>query len=339
MTHSQYLLPGLPDLLKSHRLSYKKFLHNGIDEEFDLLSAKTELNEEEIFYEGLKLNHIDELSPSQVESLDYIYHAEEKIFLVPKRTLEDSLRGRQSHSFHLFIPLEVKILPFQDELDTSYFVGANILKASEKASENAKNTQEPVNSTLTTAQQQLADTSSAQVLNLTGAPVLSKGSALGFGSPFHSSHSTEETLRQPPQEDSSESLSNFSPGSPPHIFFRGGSGSPFSETRKEFYQTALSFFFQQPKIQKIFITKRFLLLRWFCEKLQHIEPSLAGNPQEKVLHSQVNTTELGAMQETRTGTGQVAADQFDLTFTKFDRETKTKLYQLYQNILLKFAFR
>jgi hypothetical protein len=127
MTHSQYLLPGLPDLLKSHRLSYKKFLHNGIDEEFDLLSAKTELNEEEIFYEGLKLNHIDELSPSQVESLDYIYHAEEKIFLVPKRTLEDSLRGRQSHSFHLFIPLEVKILPFQDELDSSYLSGSKFL--------------------------------------------------------------------------------------------------------------------------------------------------------------------------------------------------------------------
>ena len=82
MKHSQYLLPALPDLLKSHRLSYKKFLHNGIDEEFHLLSAKTELNEEELFYESLKFHHVDELSPSHIESLDYIYHPEEKIFLM-----------------------------------------------------------------------------------------------------------------------------------------------------------------------------------------------------------------------------------------------------------------
>ena len=335
MTHSQYLLPGLPDLLKSHRLSYKKFLHNGIDEEFDLLSAKTELNEEEIFYEGLKLNHIDELSPSQVESLDYIYHAEEKIFLVPQRTLEDSLRGRQSHSFHLFIPLEVKILPFQDELDTSHFVGANPLKASE----NTKDTQESMKSTLTNvglradnSQGSWAGFASEDNQNSTPDSVLSTGltepQVPGFGSPLKLSQNGEENSRQTTSERIDESEPPFLPGSSPHVFFRGGSGSPLSETRKEFFQTALSFFFQQPKIQKIFITKRFLLLRWFCEKLQYIEPSLKSDPPEKVVQFPNPVVVLSGQAPSQ--------DQFDFTFSKFDLETRTKLYQLYQNILLKF---
>jgi len=307
MTHSQYLLPGLPDLLKSHRLSYKKFLHNGIDEEFDLLSAKTELNEEEIFYEGLKLNHIDELSPSQVESLDYIYHAEEKIFLVPKRTLEDSLRGRQSHSFHLFIPLEVKILPFQDELDSSYLSGSKFLHSPHAHHEDPEPSSRPF------FPQRVMETSDGK----------SQGD-------FFPSHQAQTQVSTP-----SSSL--------PHLFFRGGSGSPLSETRKEFFQAALSFFFQQPKIQKILRTKRFLLLRWFCEKLQSLEPTLLVAPS---LESDQNENvtqlppsrgsfpcEISSQAANEVGS---SSSHFDLTFGKFDHQTKTKLYHLYQNILLKF---
>ena len=251
MTHSQYLLPALPDLLKSHRLSYKKFLHNGMNEEFDLLSAKTELNEEEIFYEGLKLSYVDEISPSQVESLDYIYHPEEKIFLIPKRTLEDSLRGRQSHSFHLFVPFEVKILPFEDELDSTQRVPNITFGAARRTSP-----EDPI-----------------------------------FG-PGRSSQS-KDTLKSAEGE--------FDIHQSPEVFFRGGSGEPLSEKKKEFYQKALQFFFQQEKIQALSLTQRFLLLRWFCEKLQYLDP-----PSVSVLPHH------------------------------FSDETKTKLFQIYQRIISRF---
>jgi DNA-directed RNA polymerase subunit beta len=307
MTHSQYLLPALPDLLKSHRLSYKKFLHNGIDEEFDLLSAKTELNEEELFYEGLKLSYVDELSPSQVESLDYIYHPEEKIFLIPKRTLEDSLRGRQSHSFHLFVPLEVKILPFQDELDPTH----SIL---EPHFETIKSHETQFPTSLHSDLDQTPEQKSSIASNFrTKAPV----------SPTltHKSQKAKKQKSSGRNKVSSPVVSPFkSFDSSPHVFFRGGSGQPLSEKRKEFYKTALQFFFQQPKIQEIGLTKRFLLLRWFCEKLQHLDPEM-GKPSEDSLQFKSLSAE------------------HNLAFHQFNDETKTKLFQIYQTILGKFENR
>jgi hypothetical protein len=311
MTHSQYLLPALPDLLKSHRLSYKKFLHNGIDEEFDLLSAKTELNEEELFYEGLKLSYIDELSPSQVESLDYIYHPEEKIFLIPKRTLEDSLRGRQSHSFHLFVPLEVKIFPFQDELDPTHSI---LQPHFETLKSQGVPSQFPtsLHSNLDKSPQQKSSISS-NFNFMTKAPV---------------SQTLTQKSQKGKKQKSSERNKGSSPvvspfksfDSSPHVFFRGGSGQPLSEKRKEFYKTALQFFFQQPKIQEIGLTKRFLLLRWFCEKLQHLNPEM-GKPMEDPLQF----TSLSA--------------EHNLAFHQFNDETKIKLFQIYQTILGKFENR
>jgi hypothetical protein len=86
-----------------------------------------------------------------------------------------------------------------------------------------------------------------------------------------------------------------------------------------------------------------LLLRWFCEKLQSLEPtllvapSLESDQNENVTQSPPSRGSFPCEISSQAA-NEVASSSshFDLTFGKFDHQTKTKLYHLYQNILLKF---
>ena len=380
MTHSPYLLPGLPDLLKSHRLSYKKFLHHGINEEFDLLSAKTEFNEEKVFYESIQLSHVDEISPSHVESLDYIYHPEEKIFLIPKRNLEESLRGRQSHSFNLFVPLEVKIYPFQDEFDPlcpidpsraveSYSTENEEKKGSDHerarpnnaAASSGPKVSEARGSTFIDDPLTLSSRSRTEGLSkpwvekdkerdfiravLSGLPSSSTLSARSVSSKL-----LEKKMRTLADSKLVNSLASVS--------FLGGPGQPLSSARKKFFQEALNFFFQQPKIQEIVMTKRVLLFRWFCEKLQHLD--IPKNHMTSGLGERFGASASSALDRREAlheGPGEalnegpgkaltlaVSSPQAEepikeLILHHFDQETSVNLLEIYQSVLRKFESR